>query len=172
MHYGLPYELLEINIGEMYADYLDSKRLSNKLVPMKMLPQYMQTATNRYIGIHNNAGTGKHIINKLIELLDVYKGNIYIREFYIQLKTFVEKLTPGGKSRFQAQDLKYYFDDVIFAIIYAYLAAECYAHLTPRTTEEAKKKKKRKTRWVRDKNNNVRLAETDRHGKIIRYRTM
>ena len=170
IYYGDPYELLEINIGEMYADYLDGKRRFNTLVPMKMLPKYMQTSTNRFVGVHNNAGTGKHIINKVIEMLGSYCGHIHIREFFTQLKTFVEKSTPSGKTRYQAQDLKYYYDDVIFAIVYAYLAAECYAHLVPRTISEQKKRQKTKSRYVRTADFGLRIAETNKKGRIKRYR--
>ena len=60
---------------------------------------------------------------------------------FLQLKTYVRKITPSGKETFKVENSKYYYDDVIDAIVYAYICGDSFTHLTPMGAEERKKKK-------------------------------
>lgn len=163
-------ELVENNIGAMHIDYKEMQGYGMSLIANLMLPPYLQTAS-RGLGISNTPGSAKHIINKLLEMIDSYVDNIYIREFFIQLKHFVEKPLPSfkdsGKTRYQAQDLRYYNDDIIYAITFAYIARECYSHLEPKEQDERKKEEAVK-KLVYDENFNLRLAQV-KGSRVLRY---
>lgn len=170
IYYGYPYELPERNIGQEYMEYMDMKGLSQFIVPNKILPPYLQTPSTGYLGIANTRSTGKHIINKLQELLDSYADNIFIREFWIQLKTFTEKTLPGGKTRYQAQDLRYYWDDILFSVANAYIAAESYPNLLPKKIETDTSGERTTRKLIRDSSWRLRLAEVRvSDGKVIRF---
>jgi len=62
-------ELVENNIGAMHLDYKEMQGYGQSLVANLMLPQYLQTSS-KVLGITNTAATAKHIINKLLEMLD------------------------------------------------------------------------------------------------------
>ena len=172
---GAP-ELVEQNIGDMYVDWQDTRGFGRRLQPQSMLPKFLQAGT-KWWGINNKTNTAGKIINKLIEMIESHADNIYIPWFFIQLKTFVEKDLKGGTShretRYQAADLRYDFDDVIFSMVFAYINAECNQRYFPQYVGGEKQlgTVRKRTKYVQDARTNwqQRLAEVDDEGKIIRY---
>ena len=68
--------------------------------------------------------------------------------------------------------LRYDFDDSIFAIVFAYINAECNSQFYPKKVSGTNKgKKKKNVKFIQDSRTNfqLRLAELDENGKIIRY---
>jgi len=168
-------ELVEQNIGDFYVDWQDIAGYGRRIQPQSMLPKYMHAGT-KWWGINNRTNTAGKIINKLIEMIESHVDNIYIPWFFIQLKTFIEKdlsgVSSGRETRYQAADLRYDFDDVIFAMVFAYINAECNQQHFPKFLGESNPiAKKRKMRYVQDSRTNwqQRLAEVDDEGKVIRY---
>ena len=99
---------------------------------------------------------------------DAYGNKIWIPEFFIQLKTFVEKTLPSGKTRYQAKDLKAWRDDVIFGSTYSYICASCYTHYKPQKTD-AEYVKDPVRRYDYDENFTLRLGEFTDDGEHIRW---
>ncbi len=175
IYYGTPGvpELVENNIGDWYIQYKEDKGYIKSIIPNRALHPTMQTPSSKWWGISNKANTAGKIANKLLELLDMYADNIYIPEFWIQLKTFVEKPLSGAntvrQTRFQAQDTRYDRDDVIFSVIFAFINAESHRQEPYHFTEEKKSDVVRKYVCNAETNFRQRLVEVDGNGKILRY---
>lgn len=167
-------ELVESNIGDMYIDFLERWGFGVRIAGNNDLPAYMQTPTSKWWGISNRTNTAGKITNKIIELIDLYAENIYILWFWLQCKTFVEKSLKSTntirQSRYQAADLKYDFDDVIFSVDFAYICSEAFNRYEPREIQKSAAKRKHR-RYVQNKDTNwkLRLAEVDDNGKVLKY---
>jgi hypothetical protein len=167
-------ELVESNIGDMYVDFLDRWGQGQRIAGNADLPVFMQTPTSKWWGISNRTNTAGKITNKLLEMLELYADNIYVLWFWLQCKTFVEKPLKGQnmvrQSRFQAADLKYDFDDVIFSVDFSYICAEAFARYEPREINRSGSKRVHR-RYVqnRDTNWKLKLAEVDDNGRVIKY---
>jgi hypothetical protein len=109
------------------------------------------------IGISNKGVIKGKIINKMLELYDNYGDNIYIQEAWEQHKTFIKKDTPNGGSKWQAENLKKHYDDILFSSTFAYMASQVYqsSHRYPEFIDENRPKKVKNT-FVRDANGNLR----------------
>ena len=168
-------ELVESNIGDMYVDYKDTKGFIKTLTPNGALPKFLQTGTGKWWGISNRTNTAGRIANKIIEMVDDYMDNIYLLWFHLQLKTFVEKPLKNSQShrqtRFQANDLRYDYDDIIFAGVLAYINAQCYDRYEPKEKAAGEIGNVLKRRLVQDANTgwSQRLADVDSDGKVVRY---
>ena len=110
------------------------------------------------MGINKKGNTARFILNRLQEMLEVYGKNIFIEDFWAQIKTFVRKVTPSGMETFKVKNRKYDFDDVLDSIVYAYICASCYSHLTP-IEESSVKVRKVKMRYKYDSNFNLHLTK-------------
>jgi len=150
-------QLVESNIGQSYFDYIElvHKKAYRNLVVNRELPLPLQTSSGHRIGINNKTNTARLITNRLYELLEAYRGQIYIEDFFIQLKTYVQKSTPGGVYRYQAENLKYYFDDLIDGITFSYICREAFSHREPRKIGDETKKKESRYEKVYDRNYNL-----------------
>ena len=151
--------LVESNVGSGFIDYIDGKGFWRTLVPNKAIHQHLQTPTGSKMGINNRANTHKFIVHKLTELIGAYGNNIYIEEFWIQCKTFVEKTTPSGKTTYAVEDLRHYFDDILYATVFAYICAQGFTHLVPLNIREGTKGKKVKYKYSYDNNFNLVLKK-------------
>tara|TARA_Y100000593_G_scaffold95052_1_gene198871 strand:+ start:3808 stop:6045 length:2238 start_codon:yes stop_codon:yes gene_type:complete len=150
------YNLLEYNVGSGYIDYVENKNYFKTLVPGRMIAPHLRTQGGSKMGISKKANTAKYINYKLSELLESYAENVFCEDFWIQLKTYVRKRTKSGIESFKVENAKYYYDDVIDAVIYAYICAQSYAHFEPYKMNESRDKKV-KYRYIRDKNYNLKL---------------
>lgn len=119
---GVP-ELIEYNIGADYIGFRERKGFDKNLIYNKELNPMMHIDGSR-IGISNKHHTKGRIIGKMKELYEVFGRNIYIEPAFEQLKTFVQKTTTAGGVKWQAENLKTYYDDVLFSQTYAYMAAQ------------------------------------------------
>lgn len=169
IHYS-PYikDLVEINNGEFYINYVESKGFENQLVTNLELPKEMQIGSGPTYGINNKGHVPMHIVHSIQSMLGAYSKNIYIVEFFEQLKTFVEKNLPSGRTRYQAKDLKYWRDDIIFSAVYSYICAQCFKNYKPKKIDYDEKNEPTR-RFDYDENFNLRLAEFSRDGKRIRF---
>lgn len=152
--------LIEANVGSGFMDYIDSKGYWRTVVPNKMIHAHMQTPSGAKMGISKKANTAKYILHKLQELCEVYADNIWIEEFFVQLKTYVRKVTQAGNESFKVENAKYYYDDVIDAVTYSYICGQSYTHLTPQKTDEVKRNKT-KYRYMYDDNYNLVLQKVN-----------
>jgi hypothetical protein len=167
-------ELTESNIGDMYIDWKDMHGFDRQIAANADLPIYLQTPSSKWWGIANRTNTAGRIMNKIIEMIELYANNINVPWFWIQCKTFVEKELKGGvghrQSRFQAADLKYDYDDVIFSMVFAYINAEAHNRFEPRKISEAKSKKVF-TRYVQTRETGFQLkkAQVNENGEVLKY---
>jgi hypothetical protein len=136
-----PRNLVESNVGSGYMDYCEAKGYWKSLIPNRMIAPHLQTPSGGKMGIRKNGATAKFIIHKLQEMLETFGNQIDIEELWIQLKTFVRKTTSAGNEVFKVENAKFYHDDVIDAVVYSYICAQSFAHLTPVNTTDSKKKK-------------------------------
>lgn len=150
--------LIEANVGSGFMDYIDAKGCWRTVVPNKMIHAHLQTPTGGKMGISKKANTAKFILHKLQELCEVYSQNIWIEEFFVQLKTYVRKVTSSGNETFKVENLKYYYDDVIDAVTYAYICGQSHTHLTPHE-KDRKEQKKSRYRYMYDENFNLTLKK-------------
>lgn len=150
--------LIESNVGSGYMDYIDTKGYFRTIVPNKMLSPHLRTTIGQSMGINKKGNTARFILNKLQEMLEVYGENIFIEEFWIQLKTYVRKMSSSGNESFKIENSKYYYDDVIDAVVYSYICGQSFSHLTP-IEPEAKRARKVKYRYSYDGNFNLQLKK-------------
>jgi hypothetical protein len=82
---------------------------------------------------------------------------LYDERLFIELKTFVRKVTQSGET-WQAQDLKYHFDDCIFATAFAYVCSLCF-YGDPINVQTNAIKAKPKYRLIMDNNYNIKRVK-------------
>lgn len=156
IYYGRVPHLVEINVGRELVNSIELWGNMKSLIAQSMLPQSLQVNSSEPIGIKKVSSNTPFIHNRLVEMLESYTDNIFIDEFFHQLKYFVKKepTKASGKSEvsFRTADYRYYKDDLIYGILYSYIAAECYKHREPYKVDEKKKKEKR-MRYVCDATN-------------------
>lgn len=151
-----PRNLVESNVGSGYMDYCEAKGYWRSLIPNKMIAPHLQTPSGGKMGIRKSGSTAKFIIHKLQEMLETFGENILVEDFWIQLKTFVRKTTSAGNEVFKVENAKFYYDDVIDAVTYAYICAQSFSHLTPINTNNSKQTKSF-YRYELDENFNLSL---------------
>lgn len=147
-------ELLEANIGLAYRDYKDNKGFFRSLVYTSELPDAFQNQTTN-IGIDNKGKRATMIVNKMYELIQAYGKNIFIEEFWLQLKTFVCQITAQGNTVWGPADKRLYRDDILFSCTFAYICSLCYPNRLPRDIGSDKHKYVTKSRMIYDKNYNL-----------------
>lgn len=151
-------ELVESNIGQNYIDYTDAKGYLQNLIPNVTLPRHLQTPGGNIIGINKKGNTARFILNELVKTLDIHMKNIWIYEFFVQLKTFVRHDTANNPDNFKVDDPRYNFDDLIDAMNYAKICADCFEGETPRNLNKADKKRVR-YQYAYDNDYNLYLKE-------------
>jgi hypothetical protein len=121
-----------------------------------MLPKYVQTGNQQW-GITKKRGANPiHIANKLVELLGGYAENINDEFFYIQLRTFVQKVNiKSGTIKWAPQNVHYHRDDNIDSTIYSYINACAYMHRPPENKKVEKKIKQYKSRFKMTKDYHI-----------------
>jgi hypothetical protein len=146
----------------------------HKFTANSQLPEYFQTHGGKWFGISNKVNTAPRIIAKTEEMLDAYGDNIHVPWVWEQLKTFVEKdlksQNTNRQTRYQASDLRYDYDDVIFSITYAYINALAHVKYEPENIAGEAISKQVTVRYVQSKETNyrMRLARVDKNGKILK----
>lgn len=168
-------ELIENNLGDFYLNFRENLGFKKNILPTAALHPTLRTNSGKWWGVSNKANTGEKIIQHLMELLDLYIDNIYIPWFFLQCKTFIEKdLKSGGtnlrNTRFQAADLRYDYDDVLFAVTFAYINAMSNTKYEPRELSTQVIKKKNQLKYVcgPETNFNTYLSEVNSKGRTIR----
>jgi len=165
IYYGGIPELVEANAGLMYIDYMDTKKMGRLLTGNMALPRPLQTPTARKVGLYNSAKNSKHIIDELIEMLDIYANDISIPQLFRQLKNFSEKELTNGKVRYQAEDLNFHKDDIIFACAFAYICWKCFPNRRVEQPDGAPKKKMH-TKLTYDSSWNLVRSVVDENGRV------
>jgi hypothetical protein len=166
-------ELIENNIGDMHLDFQEQLGFKHKFTAQAALPLFLQTQ-GKWFGISNKTNTAPRIINKAEEMLEAFGDQIDIPWFWEQLKTFVEKdlksSTSHRQTRYQAADLRYDYDDCIFAIVFAYINSLCYNKYEPENIKEGTGEKQTFRRYVQNKDTNYRkrLALVNRQGEVLK----
>lgn len=148
-------EVLETNIGLAYREYKDSRGWFDTLVFDSELPDAFRTQSGNKVGLDNRGHRNKLIIDKMFELIQAFGHKIYMEDFFIQLKTFVCEVNAKGNESWGPMDRRYYFDDILFAVVFAYICRQSYLHLIPERTDEENKKVVIKYETVYDSNNNL-----------------
>ncbi len=74
------------------------------------------------------------------------------------------------QSRFQAADLKYDYDDVIFSMVFAYINAEAHSRFEPRQISHVKSKRVT-TKYVQNRDTGfaMKLAQVNEKGEVVKY---
>ena len=142
-------ELLEGNIGAAYREYMDNKNRGKMFVHESELPDIFQTAGLTVgIGLDKKGMRARMLLSKLTELLTVYNANIFHLVVWVQLETYVPKITERSES-WGPLDKRFHNDDVLDACVYAYICAETYANKkmeeVDAETYVSKKKTKKKS---------------------------
>lgn len=151
-------ELVESNIGTAYIDYVDTKGYHDSLVWRTELPDYMQGGSAP-IGIDNRAARTRFIINKMFEFIQAYGDRVCIDVFFIQLRTFQCTVTANGTETWGTADKRKYHDDVLFAVVFAYICSLSYTHLIPKEIKGENDKYRTVSELYRDSSGNLSRRE-------------
>lgn len=166
-------ELIENNIGDMHLDFQEQLGFKHKFTSQVSLPLFLQTQ-GKWFGISNKTNTAPRIINKMEEMLEAFGDQIDVPWFWEQLKTFVEKdlrsSTSHRQTRYQAADLRYDYDDCIFAVAFAYINSLCYSKYDPENVKDGNREQQTFRRYVQSKETNYRkrLALVNKRGEILK----
>jgi hypothetical protein len=144
-------ELVEANIGTAYIDYVNISGFRKSMVHRTQLPEYFQGGGNE-IGIDNRGTRSKLIISKMFEVFQAFGDRMWIDEIFKQLRTFVCTITANGNETWGVSDKKKYHDDVLYAIVFAYICHLCYEHKPPYEIKEEADKFVMRSRQFRDSN--------------------
>lgn len=123
-------ELVEANIGTNYIDYKEAKGFFASLVFNSQLPSKV-AGGSRLIGIDNKGIRNDAIIDFMTELIRNYHERFYIPTIFEQLSTFCQDLTKSGKETWAPMNRLMHFDDVLFAVTYAYICRLSHMNLYP-----------------------------------------
>jgi hypothetical protein len=135
---GVP-ELLEANIGTAYADFVDHMGYERTLVYKDELPDAFKGG-GQMIGIDNKGKRAEFIIARLKEFVSLYHKNLYFLVIFQQLRTFSCTLTASGAAVWSVVDRRRYKDDVLYAVVFAYICSLCYDNREPRKLEGVEEK--------------------------------
>lgn len=158
--YGVK-ELLERNIGLTYAQYQEVKGNHRRLVLNSELPDFFMSGPDYAYGIDNRGARTRLIISKLQELINTYGKNIYVEEFWEELRTFVFKISKTGNESWESIDKRYFPDDLLFAVVFSYICFLSFPYAMPKKIDEAE---------VIKKNNGKLGFEYDKNYNLIRKR--
>ncbi len=147
-------ELVESNVGTAYVDYQEMKGFFHSLVYRTELPQII-SGGGQEIGIDNKGNRNKFIISKLYELLVSHGDRFYLPVIFDQLRTFTCTITASGNETWGVDDRRKHHDDVLFAIVFAYICSLCYDHLEPRELTSEVQRTRKTYPLVRDANGNL-----------------
>jgi hypothetical protein len=143
LYYGVKKEAVEKNAGLSYISYKETHGFWNTMMMNCEFSEYFQSGDGGGIGIDNKGNRAKLIINKMIELFNSYGTNLYHDVVFEQLKTFVCKITKAGNETWGSLDHRYYRDDVLYALVFSYIAANSFnGRFSPVNLEEEEKKER------------------------------
>jgi hypothetical protein len=111
-------------------DYVEAKGYFSSLVFNSQLPSKV-TGGARLIGIDNKGTRANGIIDYMTELLRNYHDRMFISIIFEQLTTFVQDLSKSGKEVWGPMNRLMHFDDVLYAIVYAYICRLSHPNLQP-----------------------------------------
>ncbi len=124
------HDLVEANIGTNYIDYVEAKGFFNPLVFNSQLPSKVAGGA-RLIGIDNKGTRANGIIDYMTELLRNYHDRMFISIIFEQLTTFVQDVSKSGKEVWGPMNKLMHFDDVLYALVYAYICRLSHLNLQP-----------------------------------------
>jgi len=130
---GIP-ELVEANIGTAYTDFVDYNGYERTMVYQNELPTAFRGG-GQLIGVDNKGRRAEFIIARLKELVSLYHQNFFFLEIFQQLRTFSCSLTASGAAVWKVSDKRRYKDDVLYAIVFAYICSLCYDNREPKRLE-------------------------------------
>ena len=138
LYYGGIYvkDLVEINIGQAYVDFVTDNGLEKTLVYNVELPAIYQITSGSLVGF-NKRGSNipRYLPNDLVKILQLYRDNIWIGKFWVQLKTFTKKKSVNGVDVFAPENIDFHKDDVIDSVLYSWICRQSYLHKNPICTE-------------------------------------
>lgn len=147
-------ELVEANIGTNYMDYKELKGYFSSLVFNTQLPPKVVGGA-RDLGIDNKGNRANAIIDYMTELIRTYHDRLYIPIIFEQLTTFVQDLSKSGRETWGPMNKTMHYDDVLYAITYAYICRLAHPHLFPMRKVIIPNRVKIKYKLVRENNYDV-----------------
>jgi hypothetical protein len=97
--------------------YIDSLLLNAQL------EEYYQSGQPYDVGIDNHGKKTAWIIKKLGDIVEMFGTKMYHTVVFRQLSTFHCTITRSGNETWSSIDKRYYNDDVLFGLVYAYICA-------------------------------------------------
>lgn len=166
LHYGREVdELIEVNFGAPYMKWLTDNGYDYLMIPRKSLPSIYQIQSAENYGISKKAGANsRHIINAGWTYLDRYHEHIWIRQYFSELKTYVNTPTTQGTKRGQVitnqfaygpKDPDVHYDDALDSLFYAAIALEAYGFKSPKNLQDEVQRIEEEWVYIRDSNFNL-----------------
>ena len=107
-------------------------------------------------GVDNHGNRNKFIISVMKTFFDLYGTNVFTKEPFYQLRTFVCTTSAAGVEKWGTKDTQKYRDDVLFGIVFAYICSMAYEYELPQQIDKGDVQRFRTIhRLVRDKNGNL-----------------
>ncbi len=148
-------ELVEANNGTNYIDYKENKGFLNSLIFNAQLPPKV-TGGARDVGIDNKGLRNDGIIEYMTEVIRTYHKRFFIAVIFDQLSTFVYEIKPTtGKESWGPQNKLMHYDDVLFALTYAYICRLSCSHMKTLKLDAQAAGYKVRYKLVRDGNFNL-----------------
>jgi hypothetical protein len=137
---GCP-EIVERNISVAYRNYRETKGFIRSLLIASEIMPYFQSGEKYSVGIENNSHRSRAIINQLGDALRMYGENIYHEIIFQQTRNFVCTITRNGNEQWASIDKRFYMDDTLFGLAYAFICALSSRHIPKDITAESKEVK-------------------------------
>jgi hypothetical protein len=81
-------------------------------------------------------------------------------DFWIQLKTYVQDITTGGRVKYGPRSNQLNRDDVIDSVTYADICASLFTNTPPTNTANDRSRVKKKFRYEMDSNYKLKLVRS------------
>lgn len=132
-------ELIENNIGTAYIQWLQGMewKATRSLVTNFMLPDYLQGGPDP-VGIDTKAGRKREVVQLGKAMILAHGMNIFIPEFWSQLRYFTGKTNNAGDTSYQVDNRRQHQDDVVDAVFGSYVCRLSFNSRIPEQVDAAK----------------------------------
>lgn len=151
-------ELIEGNIGQDYIDFKKYHGFYRHVVKGHRLPKYYQVSTGGD-GITKKGNNAPYILTATRNIVEYQPESVSYVDYWIQLKTYVQDVSTGGRIKYAPRSARLNRDDVIDATTYSDICASLFVNTPPIEINAEQPKHKKKYRYTMDGNYKLKLVK-------------